>query len=185
MREISFLLDSIMSLLVSAFLLRLLFQLFRADFRNPVVQAIVRLTNPLVMPLRRILPPIGRLDTASIVAVLIAQLARTALVELLGPLGLASLGALLISAVLTLLDTTLFVFLCAVIVYVVLSYVVRDGYNPLSQATGALVEPILKPLRRAIPPLGGLDWSPLIACLLIEVLRMVLSDRIAPLHFGR
>ena len=82
MRELSFLIDTVLSLVVGAFLLRLLFQLVRTDFRNPLVQAVVRITNPLVMPLRRVLPPVGRLDSASLVALLLAQLVRTALVML-------------------------------------------------------------------------------------------------------
>src|SRR5712675_963769 len=117
MRELAFLVDSVLSLVVGAFLLRLLFQLLRADFRNPLAQAIVRLTNPIVMPLRRVLPPFGRIDTASVTALLLAQLLRTTLVLLIETGGLPSAGRLVLFALLALLDTTLVVFLGALILY--------------------------------------------------------------------
>ena len=184
MRELAFLVDSVFSLVVGAFLLRLLFQLLRADFRNPLAQAIVRLTNPVVVPLRRMLPPLGRIDTASVVAVLLAQLLRTALVRYIEDGSLPSTAHLLIFAVLALLDTTLVIFLGALILYVILSWVSTDGYSPAGKLLASLVEPILRPLRRALPLLGGLDLSPLVASLLLILLRMVLSGRIAPLLLG-
>ncbi len=181
MPELSFLINSIFSLIVGVFLLRLLFQLMRTDFRNPFVQAIVRLTNPVVMPLRRILPPIGRVDTASVVAVIAAQLLQTALIELLYSGRLASAGRLLITALLTLIDTTLYAFLIAIFAWWVIGMVAPDAYNPVSRVLSAIVEPILRPFRRALPLIGGFDFSPLAVTLLIIVLRMILNDRIKPL----
>ena len=80
MDALIFIVDSLLTLAVYAFLLRLLLQLSRADFRNPIAQAVLRLTSWLVLPLRKLLPPLGRLDTASLVAVLLAQVAATAVV---------------------------------------------------------------------------------------------------------
>jgi len=184
MRELQFIVDWIFSFVVGLFLLRLVFQVVRTDFRNPLVQSIVRLTNPLILPLRRILPPIGRIDTASVAAVLLTQIVGTALSRSLGGFGLPGALQLLIGAVLTLLDTTLLLYLFAVFGYVLLSWVSQDGYNPAARVLGSLVEPVLRPLRRALPALGGLDLSPMVALLLIQVLRMVLTDRIAPLRAG-
>jgi YggT family protein len=173
MRELIFIVDTLFALVVGAFLLRLLCQIVRTDFRNPLVQAIVRLTNPLVMPLRRVLPPFGRVDSASVVAVLLAQMLRTTLVLLLAGDGLPS--------VVELLDTTLLVFLGAIFLYVILSWVSPDGYTPAGRLLADLVEPLLRPFRRLVPPLGGLDLSPLAVILLLSVLRMVLNGRLAPL----
>jgi YggT family protein len=184
MRELSFLIDTVLSLVVGAFLLRLLFQLVRTDFRNPLVQAVVRITNPLVMPLRRVLPPVGRLDSASLVALLLAQLVRTALVMLVDFGGLPPVARLLPLAVVELLDTLLLVLLVAVFVYAILSWVAPDGYSPAGRLLADLVEPLLGPVRRALPALGGLDLSPLVVILLLLVLRMVLTGRIAPLLLG-
>jgi YggT family protein len=184
MRELIFVVDFVFALVVGAFLLRLLFQLVRADFRNPFAQAIVRLTNPVVVPLRKVLPPLGRVDTASVVAVVLAQMLRTGLVAWLRVGDVPSLGPLLGFSVVQLLDTTLLLFLIAIFVYVILSWVTPDGYNPVARLLGNLVEPVLAPFRRALPSLGGLDLSPLVVILLISVLRMVLNGRIAPLLAG-
>jgi YggT family protein len=181
MNELRFVLDFVFGLLVGAFLLRLIFQLVRADFRNPFAQAIVRVTNPIVVPLRKVLPPIGRVDTASVVAVLLAQVLRTVVDQWLGIGAIASIGALVALAVVSLLDTTLMLFLVAIFVYVLLSWVSPDPYNPMSRLLGSLVEPILGPFRRALPSLGGLDLSPIVVILIISVLRMILNNRLAPL----
>jgi YggT family protein len=184
MRELSFLFDSVMALVVGAFLLRLLCQLIRTDFRNPLVQAIVKITNPLILPLRRILPPIGRIDTASAVAVLIAQLVRTTLKQLLVYGFVPPAARLLCMVLLELVDTTLVVYIGALILYVVLGWVAPDTYSPAGRVLDDLVGPLLRPFRRAIPAIGGLDLSPLFASLLLIVLRMVLNDRIGPLLLG-
>jgi YggT family protein len=181
MRELIFIVDTLFALLVGAFLLRLLCQIVRTDFRNPLVQAIVRLTNPLVMPLRRVLPPIGRVDSASVVAVLLMQMLRTTLVLLLAGDGLPAVLPLLLLSVVELLDTTLLVLLVAIFGYVILSWVSPDGYTPPGRLLADLVEPLLRPFRRMVPPLGGLDLSPLLVILLLSVLRMVLNGRLAPL----
>jgi YggT family protein len=181
MRELIFIVDTLFALVVGAFLLRLLCQIVRTDFRNPLVQAIVRLTNPLVMPLRRVLPPIGRVDSASVVAVLLMQMLRTTLVLLLAGDGLPSVLPLLLLSVVELLDTTLLVLLGAIFLYVILSWVSPDGYTPAGRLLADLVEPLLRPFRRMVPPLGGLDLSPLLVILLLSVLRMVLNGRLAPL----
>ncbi len=184
MRELIFIVDSLLALVVGAFLLRLLFQLVRADFRNPFSQAIVRLTNPVVVPLRKVLPPVGRVDTASVVAVVLAQMVRTALRFSLGLGAAPSLVTLLLLAVIELLDTTLLLYLVAIFVYVLLSWVSPDGYNPVGRLLSSLVEPLLAPFRRALPTLGGLDLSPVVVILLLSVLRMVLEGRIEPLLLG-
>jgi YggT family protein len=184
MRELHYIADWLFSLLVGAFLLRLLFQLVRTEFRNPLVQALVRLTNPLILPLRKILPPLGRIDSASVLAVLIVQLLATAVLTLLAGFGLPSLLQLVIHATLSLADTTLMLYVVATIGYVLLSWVSTDGYSPAGRLLADLVEPLLRPFRRALPTLGGVDLSPAVAIVLLSVLRMVLSERLAPLLFG-
>lgn len=184
MRELHYIAGWLFTFVVGAFLLRLLFQLVRTEFRNPLVQALVRLTNPLVLPLRRIVPPVGRVDSASVLAVLIVQIAATAVLTLLAGFGLPSALQLLLRAAVALLDTTLSLYVVALIGYVLLSWVAPDGYSPAGRLLSDLVTPVLRPLRRALPTLGGLDLSPAVAILLLSVLQMVLNDRVAPLLFG-
>lgn len=184
MHELSILFDSVLSVVVGAFLLRLLCQLIRTDFRNPLVQGIVKITNPVVVPLRRILPPIWRIDTASVVAVLLAQLLRTTLKYLLLAGFVPPAAQLLCLALVEVIDTTLFVYLGALLLFVVLAWVAPDTYSPAGRVLDDLVRPLLRPFQRAIPALGGIDLSPWFAGLLLWILHIVLVERIAPLLLG-
>jgi YggT family protein len=169
-----YVLDALLSLVVWAFLLRLMMQLVRANFRNPFGHAIVALTNPIVLPLRKILPPIGRLDTASLVAVVGVQVAAQAIVLLaakgvappLQSLALASLTALVVNAT--------YVLTFAIFVSVVLSWVAPGSYNPVAAVFESLSRPVLRPFQRLIPPLGGLDLSPIFALILLQALRILI-----------
>jgi YggT family protein len=179
MRELEFILNSVLSLVVGAFLLRLLLQLVRTDFRNPLAQAIVRLTNPVVAPLRRVLPAIGRLDTASAVATLVAQALKITLLNLLWG-GLGSAAGLAVLALIDLVDLALMLYWGGILVYALLGWIDAGGYNPAARFLGDLTAPILRPLRRALPPVGGLDLSPLAAMLLLYVVQMIVDGRLKP-----
>ncbi len=174
-----FILRTLFDLYVLTFALRLLLQWAALDKRNPLVQFILRITNPLVIPLRRLLPSIGRIDTATIVALLGLQLVGTALLVRIGCVGEAALWQILALAILSLVKLALSVFTWAIILYVVLSWVSPGGYNPGAAVVAAVVEPVLAPFRRLIPPIGGLDLSPLFALIAIQALSMLVPvDRV-------
>ena len=174
-----FILRTLFDLYVLTFALRLLLQWAAVDKRNPVVQFILRITNPLVIPLRRLLPAIGRIDTATIVALLGLQLVGTALLVRIGCVGEAALWQILALAVLSVVKLALSVFTWAIILYVVLSWVSPGGYNPGAAVVAAVVEPVLAPFRRLIPLIGGLDLSPLFALIAIQALSMLVPvDRV-------
>ena len=120
MDALEYLVSTLLQLLLLVFLLRLLLQLVRADFRNPVSQAIVRITNPLILPLRRVLPPIGRVDTASVVAVLLVELVRVAILFWLRGFYLPGALVLAITVVRDLVSLTLWTYFWAIFIYVVL-----------------------------------------------------------------
>lgn len=169
MNLLAIIVDELLSLALFVVLMRLLLQLVRADFRNPICQAIVRLTNPLVIPLRRILPPIRKLDTATVVAVVI-------IASILVAVGFAfqsfPTDALLWiqEVVLTIAYAVLWIYFWAIIVYALLSLVAPGGYSPLQSVLASLCEPVLGPFRRIIPGVAGIDLSPLWACLAIQVI---------------
>jgi YggT family protein len=183
MRELDYILDTILALIVGTFLLRLLMQFIRTDFRNPLAQAILRVTSPVVVPLRRVLPPIGRLDTASAVAMLVAELFRLASHNFLQG-QVATPGRFAVDAAVDLAGTTLWLYLGAIFVYALLSWLDQSGgYNPGARLLGDLTAPILRPLRRILPMIGGLDLSPFAAILLLRLAQMILFGRIAPLLY--
>jgi len=178
MEAIRYIVDTLLWLLTLAFLLRFLFQLVRADFRDPMADAVVRVTNWLILPLRRVLPPVGKIDTATVFAVLvIASLRTAALVALSGGGFGDSFGdvlALLRVTLIDLIDLTLRVYLFALLLYWLSSFVSQGGYAPGVRLLAQLCEPILKPVRRVIPPIGQIDFSVLWVSIAIGALLIVL-----------
>jgi YggT family protein len=174
MEAIRYIVDTLLWLLTLAFVLRLLFQWARADFRDPIADAMVRITNWLVMPLRRVLPPIGKIDTATVVAVLAVASLRT--FALLGLAGARSVDAgLFLSVTLVdLIDLVLKVYLFAMLLYALTSFVSPGGYAPGVRLLAQLCEPILKPVRRIIPPIGQIDFSVLWVSIAISALLRLL-----------
>lgn len=174
MQALIYVLNALITLVVVAFLLRALFPLVRADFRNPIGQAVLRVTDPLVLPLRKLLRPAGRVDVASIVALLIVQLAGTALV--LGVAGMPMTSPLVVVAVAVrdLARTVLQFYFFVVLLHVVLSWVGQGAYSPATAILERLCEPLLRPFRRVIPTLGGLDLSPVFVLIGLQALQILL-----------
>jgi YggT family protein len=174
LNAVYFLVDSLLALALYVALLRLLMQWSRADFRNPVAQAVVKVTNPLIMPLRRVLPPINKVDTASVAAVIIVALADVALVNLVRGFGIPPPLLLLRDALFDIASAVLWLYFYAILLYAVLSMIAQGAYSPLQPLLSSLCEPVLRPIRRLIPPLAGLDLSPLWAGLLIQAVLSLL-----------
>jgi len=174
MQAIRYIVDTLLWLLTLAFLLRLLFQFVRADFRDPMADAIVRATNWLILPLRRLLPPIGKVDTATVVAVVAIASARTAVLLALDRAGFGDGLVFLRITVVGLVDLTLRIYLFALLLYWLTSFVTPGGYAPGVRLLAQLCEPILKPVRRIIPPIGQIDFSVLWVSIAIGALLILL-----------
>ncbi|HFE48500.1 MAG TPA: YggT family protein [Chromatiaceae bacterium] len=168
-----FLVQTIFGLYAAAVLLRFLLQVIHADFYNPVSQFIVKITSPLLNPLRRIVPASGKLDLASLVLAWLVKAAEVFLVLLISVGSFNPLGALL-WAIPELVDLTLSIFTWAIIIQVILSWVAPGNYNPAASLIGQLVEPLMAPARRLIPPIGGLDLSPMVVIIGLMLVRMLL-----------
>jgi YggT family protein len=168
MTALLYIIRTLLSLALFVVLIRLLLQWARADFRNPLCQAVVRLTNPLVLPLRRVLPPIGKVDTASVVAVVLVALVEVLILD--GLRGLAFPGVLQFAedVSLEIAHMLLQTYLFAIFLYAVLSLIAPGGYSPLQSVLTSLSEPVLRPIRRLIPAVAGLDLSPLWAIIVIQ-----------------
>lgn len=177
MQAIIFIVHTLLQvLLVTVFLLRVLLPLTRADARNQLSQAVIRLTNPLVLPLRRVLPPIGKIDTASIVALLVVQIAATATLWLLGAYPFVSMpGQFLSVALRSLVSTILQFYTFALILHIVLSWVAPGTYSPASSLLSNLCEPLLRPMRRLIPPIAGLDLSAMFVIIVLQALYIAIN----------
>ena len=165
MAALLYLIDTLLSLAQLCFLLRLLLQWSRADFRNPLSRAIVQLTSPVLSPLRRLLPAIGRLDTASVVVLIALTLLRV---------NIGSVLRLLELATLQILRLVLWTYFFAIALYAALSFIAPGTYSPAQALLSSLCEPVLRPFRRLIPPLANLDLSPLWAGILIQALLILI-----------
>lgn len=161
-------------LLVTAFLLRLVLPLARANMRNQLAQAVIRVTNPLVMPLRRVLPPIGRVDTASVIALLVVQIATTAIVMLLQGYDPSDFSTLAKLATFNLLQMSLQFYRMCMFIYVLLGWVAPAAYSPATDMLSSLCEPPLRLVRKVIPPIAQLDLSPVFVLIGISALLIVL-----------
>lgn len=175
MDAVYFLVDSILTFAVYAFLLRVLLQLARADFRNPLAQAVVALTNWLVLPLRRVLPPVGRFDTASLIALLAVQLLATLILFRLRTGALYPLVPLVVAALRSLALATLMLYTILVFVYAALSFIAPGARSPATTLLASLCEPLLRPLRQVLPAIGGIDFSPLVAIVGLTALRILIA----------
>ena len=176
MAALLFIVQSLWSLYIGLFLVRFLMQLTRADFRNQVAGAIVSLTNPVIVPLRRVLPPMGKLDTASVCAIALLTMAKIAtLLLLIGarfPAPLTWLYLLIIDMSVSLLWV---LFLC-ILLAALISFLTQGAHTPITGLLHSISEPVLRPIRRVIPSfVGGFDLSYLWATLLIQALIILIT----------
>lgn len=174
MRAIYFIVESLFGLCQVLLLLRLLMQLARADFRNPIGRGIVQITDPVIRPLRRVFPPAGKLDTASILALVIATVAKVWVLQLLLGAGFMQPVLMLRWVLLDLARLVLKTYLFSIILNAILSFVAPGSYSPAQSILASICDPVLKPFRRIIPAVAGLDLSPLWACIVIQALLLVI-----------
>lgn len=171
------LIEFVFGIAVALVVLRVLLQLVRANFHNPICQFLYKVSNPVLMPLRRIIPAWRRLDIAGVVlAWFLLLLKRVLIFAMVG--AMPTFAGLAIIAIADLIGFVLMTMLLLVIVRVILSFVGSDSYHPVIPLVHQLTEPLLKPVRKRMPVLGGLDLSPMIVLLGFALLQALL---VAPL----
>jgi YggT family protein len=175
---LEFLISTLFSLYIVAVMLRFLLGLVRADFYNPISQFLVRITNPLLIPLRKVIPSIGKFDSAAMLLMIILQLAAVTLILLLRGDGISS-AALVIITLVTLVSLLIDVIMFAIIIEVIISWMNPGSYNPVNSLLHSLTSPLLRPIRRLIPPIAGIDLAPLFAIIGLQVLRMLILPLLA------
>lgn len=171
-----YLIQTAFGIYIFAVLLRLLLQLARADFYNPISQFVVKLSNPLVLPLRRVIPSIGRLDSATVLLALVLQFLATVIVlALLGvPFGTPNPLIVIAWSAVGILSLVVKVYFFAILAMIIFSWIAPHSHHPALALLHQLTEPAMAPLRRLLPPMGGLDLSPILAFIAINVLEIVL-----------
>ncbi len=179
-------LTSIAALLINFFfyayilivVLRFLLQLVRADFYNQLSQFIVTATNPVLIPLRKAIPGLFGIDIASIILALILQMVALQLLFLLGGGGMYPIIPLVFDSIIKLIGLVLNIYVLSFIIMVVISWVAPHTHNPAISVIHSLTDPVLRPIRKALPPMGGFDFSIMIAILGILILKILLEPSI-------
>lgn len=174
MNALHYLVDTLLTLYLYVLILRFVMQLTRADFRNPMANAVLIVTNPIIMPLRKIFPPVGKVDSASVLAIVLVAAGTIAVLALIEGRGMLDPVNWLVATVLMLVRAFIMFFMGAIFIFALLSWVVPAGYNPAMALLATICEPILRPFRRLIPPIGALDLSALWALLALGVLLRLL-----------
>lgn len=172
------LVDFLFGLLIGLFVVRVLLQVVRANFHNPICQFFYRATNPLLVPMRRWLPPVGRVDSAASLIALLLCLVQVWLLGALGGLALPPLAALVL-AIGSLINVLLTLYFWLIVVRIILSFLNPDAYHPVIPVLSQLTEPVLRPLRKILPAAGAFDFSPLLATLIIVLARVLI---VAPIN---
>jgi len=175
-----FIISTLSQLYLLVLLLRFWLPWLRADFGNPIAQGILRLTSPLVIPVRRVIPPIDRLDTATmLVAFGLQYLVIFVILAIDGRA--AGIAPVAVTSLIELILLSLRLFTFAIFVHIILSWVAPGTYNPATALISMLVQPLLQPFRKWLPPLGGLDLSPLVVIILLQALVIYVSTLKPPL----
>jgi YggT family protein len=171
----SLIFDTVSSLYLMIIILRFIFQMSRADFYNPISQFVVKATNPLLIPFRRIVPSAGGVDTASIVLAVIFQSLVISIKLLVLGGGLANPIFIIALSVVMILDMVLEIYFWSLIIMIISSWIAPGSGHPALVLINQIVEPIMQPFRKILPPMGGLDLSPIFAFLVIQVLEVVVK----------
>lgn len=179
----SFLISVVFGFLVLAALLRLMLAWVRADFYNPISQFVVKVTNWAVLPLRRVIPAMGRLDSGTVVFLVLVQIIELTLIALVSGYGINPLG-LPIWALGELLGLTITVFVVSIFIEVILSWISPGNYNSMTDVMMRFNQPLLNPVRRLMPDTGGFDLSPIVVLVGLQLLKMLIVAPIIDIGTG-
>ena len=170
MGVLSFLLGTVADLYMLCFVVRLALYWHGADPRNPVASTVLRLTNPLAAPLRLLVKPSRRVETHVLAAFLALQCLLVLFTVQAGCAGDLSILQIAYYGLIRALRLTLWFYLLAVVVWALMSWFGPSGYNPVVSVLHRICTPALAPIRRILPNLGGIDFSPLVFILAIQLL---------------
>jgi YggT family protein len=172
-----FLVRTLADLYILAFVLRFVFQLIRIDYDNPLAQTVVHVTNPLVVPARRMLPSIRRVDLPTLIVIVALECVATLLLLLIVRY-VPTAPQFLAMVVLRLVGLVIWFYIVTLFVYVALGWFAAGTYHPMLSTLSGIVAPVLRPVRRILPPIGGMDLSAILVTILLIAIRIALPQPI-------
>lgn len=171
-----YLIQTVIGIYLLIMLMRFVLQLSLADFYNPISQFLVKATNPLVLPMRRVLPARGRFDPASLVLATFIQLISIIALLWMNGINLPSLSLLLAWSVVAIIGLLVKIYFFALLGTIILSWVAPGTSNPAAYLMHQITEPVMAPFRNALPAMGGLDFSPILVFILINIIQIALRN---------
>lgn len=171
---LTYLIQTLLSLYLVAMLLRFLLQLVRADFYNPISQFLVKITNPLVLPLRRVIPGYAGMDIASLLLALVLQMLAILALLALNGIGLPNIGLVLLWSALGVIGLLVNIYFFALLAMIILSWIAPGSNHPAIHLLFQITEPVMAPFRKVLPPMGGMDFSPILMFILINIVQIAL-----------
>jgi YggT family protein len=174
-----YIIGSLGSVLLSFVVLRFLMQLVRADYYNPISKAVVKLTNPLLVPLRKIVPGFFGIDFACVVLAVLVQALVLQLIFLVAGTGLLNIFTLLLWSLLGILGLALTIYYFGIFIIMIASWVAPYSSHPALTILRQIIDPVMAPFRKIVPPMGGLDFSPMLVIMILHVLKNYLLPALA------
>ncbi len=175
-----FIIKTLTQLYLLVLLLRFWLPMLGADFRNPLAQGILRITSPLVVPVRRFVPSIGRLDTSTILVAYVIQFLTVLLLLTIGGYRVDTVP-IMVTTLIELAALSLNLFFFVILIKIILSWVAPHTHNYATALLTTLAEPVLRPFRQIIPSIGGLDISPVFAIILLQA-AVIFLQTLKPIH---
>ena len=175
----AYLVQTFLSLYLIAMLLRFLLQVVRADFYNPICQFLVKVTNPLVIPMRRVVPSLAGIDVASLLLAFLLQVAGIAALVFIKLGGFPPISILLMGGVLGVVALLVNIYFFALLAMIILSWVAAGSRHPAIYLLHQITEPVMAPFRKVLPNMGGLDFSPILVFILINIIQIALRHTAA------
>jgi len=174
-----FLVQTVLGLYLTLVIIRFMLQLAKADFYNPLAQAVVKMTQPFVAILQKVMPRTGRFSLATLVLAFLVQLLLIVAVLLVAGFGLPHPASLAIWSVIGLASQVLDLLFFAILAGIVLSWLAPQTNHPGAVLLHQLTEPVMSPVRRMLPSLGGLDFSPILVFIMINLVDMLVIQNAA------
>ena len=171
-----FLVSTVFGFYILAVMLRLILQMVRADFYNPVSRFIVKITNPPLLPLRRVIPGFAGIDMASVVFMLFLQMLELFIIAMMRGFPAPDFLGLVIFSAVELVTLGFYVFLFSIFILAILSWINPGQYNPINNLLHQITEPLLRPARRRLPPMSGMDLSPMLVMIGLWLVKLLLLD---------
>ncbi len=169
-----FLVQTLFNLYLFVLLIRLILHFQRADYYNPVIQLVIKLTSPLIKPLRKIIPDVKGIELATVLVLLVVDAIKLLCIIGLQGSGLPNFFGLLVWASADIINQLVNVYFFAIIIRIVLSWLGRGVVNPLTSILYLLTEPLMAPARRLVPSIGGFDLSPVVVLILLQLTLIIL-----------